>query len=526
MNPNKPFFITTSIPYLNGAPHLGHALEYVQADIIARYRRMHGDGLYFLTGSDEHGAKIARAAEKNQQDPHEFVDEKVGVFLKLLRTLQISNDDFIRTSNKDRHWPGAQLLWKKLSDAGDIYKGSYQGLYCIGHEAFVTDKDMEGEVCAIHKVKPEIIEEENYFFALSRYTNRIKEAIHRGDLVIVPESRRNEALMMLEEAGDISFSRPAKDVPWGIPVPNDASHTMYVWCDALANYISALGFGLKDDEHFKTYWPADVQVIGKDILRFHAVIWPALLLSAQLPLPKHLFVHGWINIKGDKMSKSLGNIVDPLALTEQYGVDAVRFYLMSEIATFGDGEYSPEQFERVYEGVLVKGVGNVLSRTAKMISLVGGISRPDEVSINRFPIRASLEGVAADNTVVNLEHMTPSFFAEETVMPAYEKAMVEYRLGDGLHEAMAFLHTLDRYIEDYKIYKAIKDRPEDGKVMLWHVAYSLLLVSCMLDPFIPTTAEAIRSTFGIIDREQSTWQEIHVDSIPHLFASKKKKISA
>jgi methionyl-tRNA synthetase len=526
MNPNKPFFITTSIPYLNGVPHLGHALEYVQSDVVARYRRTHGAGVYFLTGSDEHGAKIARAAESANQEPQSFVDEKVGAFLKLLRLLQISNDDFIRTSNQDRHWPGAQLLWKKLSDAGDIYKGSYKGLYCIGHEAFITEKDMEGGLCAIHKAKPETIEEENYFFALSRYKERIKEAIHRGDMVIMPESRRNEALMMVEEAGDISFSRPSKDIPWGIPVPGDASNTMYVWCDALTNYISALGFGTKDDERFKMYWPADVQVIGKDILRFHAVIWPAMLMSAGLPPPKRLFVHGWINVKGDKMSKSLGNVVDPMALVDQYGTDAVRFYLMNEVATFGDGDYSSEQFERVYEGVLAKGIGNVVSRTAKMISLVGGTSRPNEVALNRFPIRALLEGITADNTAVNLENTTPSLFVEEVALPAYEKAMEEYRLGDGLHEVMALLHILERYIEDYKIYKAIKDNPEEGKILLWHVAYSLLVASNMLDPFIPTTAEAIRSTFGITDRNPSAWQDIHVDSIPHLFASLQKKTLA
>lgn len=526
MSHKKPFFITTSIPYLNGAPHLGHALEYVQSDVIARYQRLQGGDVYFLTGSDEHGAKIARSAEKAGQAPKEFVDDQVGSFLRLLRALQISNDDFIRTSHQDRHWPGAQLLWKRLSDAGDIYKGSYQGLYCIGHEAFITDKDMEGDVCAIHKAKPEQIEEENYFFALSRYTPRIKEAIRTGEIVILPETRRNEALMMLEDAGDISFSRPSKDISWGIPVPNDASATMYVWCDALSNYISALGYGTSDDAKFKKYWPADVQVIGKDILRFHAVIWPAMLLAAQLPLPKKLFVHGWVNIKGDKMSKSLGNTIDPEALIQSYGIDAVRFYLINEIATFGDGDYSAEQIERVYEGVLAKGIGNIVSRTAKMVSLVGAIVRPDEATLNRFPIRASIEGIAADSSAINLEHMTPSLYAESVTFPAYNVAMDGYRLGDGLHEVLALLHALDRYIEDYKIYKVIKDRPEEGKAMLWHVAYSLLLASKMLDPFIPATAEAMRGAFGITETNQSLWKEIHVTEVPHLFASLQKKTAA
>src|SRR3989344_2915779 len=378
MPAKEKFYITTSIPYLNAPPHLGFALEALQADAIARYNRLSGKDVFFLSGTDEHGAKVMRTAEAAEKTPKEFVDNLAKIFQGLLKKLNISNDDFIRTSDEKRHWPGAQLLWKKLAGSGDIYKSIYKGLYCVGHEAFITEKDMEGGVCVLHKKPPEEVEEENYFFKLSKYTNRLLETISKEEIKILPDFRKEETLNMLKEIGDVSFSRPAKDISWGVPVPGDATQTMYVWCDALANYITALGFGSSDETKFKKFWPADMHIVGKDIMKFHTIFWLAILMSAGLPLPKTIFVHGFINVKGEKMSKSVGNVIDPFPLIKKYGAEAVRFYLAHEVSTFGDSDYSDEHFGDVYGGLLVNGLGNLLSRVAKMLSFFPAGARPEE----------------------------------------------------------------------------------------------------------------------------------------------------
>ena len=301
------FYITTSIAYVNAPPHIGFALESLQADVLARWRRQKGEEGFFLTGTDEHGAKIARAAEVAGKTPRELVDENAEKFRELKKSLNLSWDNFIRTSDEKVHWPVAQELWRRLEKAGDLYKKSYQGLYCVGHEAFVTQKDLENGKCRDHQKEPEIIEEENWFFRLSKYSEVIKEKVESGELKIVPETRKNEILSLLREGlEDISFSRPSKDLSWGVPVPDDDTQTMYVWADALSNYISGRGGISEWEKH-----PADIHLIGKDILRFHAAIWPGMLLSAGLPLPKAIYVHGHILSNGQKMSKSLGNVVDP-----------------------------------------------------------------------------------------------------------------------------------------------------------------------------------------------------------------------
>ncbi|MEK7640773.1 MAG: methionine--tRNA ligase, partial [Patescibacteria group bacterium] len=276
---SKTFYITTSIPYVNGAPHLGNVLDSVYADVLARYHRQKGDDVRFLTGSDEHGTKIQRSAEAAGLTPREFVDKNSAKFKELREVLNLSWDDFIRTSDRERHWPGAQKLWQSLEKSGDLYKKSYKGLYCVGHEAFITDKDlMIGGICQDHQTKPELIEEENWFFKLSKYGKEIGERIKKKELRIVPESRGHEILSVLEDGlRDVSFSRPSKNLSWGVPVPGDDSQTMYVWAEALVNYISALGYGSADESKFQKYWANGdeiVQVIGKDILRFHAAIWP------------------------------------------------------------------------------------------------------------------------------------------------------------------------------------------------------------------------------------------------------------
>lgn len=359
---NKKFYITTSIPYVNAAPHIGFALEAIQADVLARYHRDKGEDSLFLTGVDEHGAKIVRAAEAAGKIPRDFVDEISEKFLALKTTLNLSVNDFIRTSDKKRHWPGAQKLWLKLNEAGKLYKKNYIGLYCIGHEAFITEKDLIDGKCRDHQKDPEVIEEENWFFKISDYTEEIKSKIESGELQIVPENRKNEILSLAKERfEDVSFSRPRKDLNWGVPVPNDPEHTMYVWCDALSNYISAIGYA-DDEKKFKKWWPADVHIIGKDILRFHAAIWPGMLLAAGLPLPKTIFVHGFITVDGEKMSKTLGNVVDPFEIVKKYSTDALRYYLLREILSYEDGDFTYKKFEDRYNADLAKGLGNLVAR--------------------------------------------------------------------------------------------------------------------------------------------------------------------
>ncbi|PIS13721.1 MAG: methionine--tRNA ligase, partial [Candidatus Tagabacteria bacterium CG09_land_8_20_14_0_10_41_14] len=314
------FYVTTAIDYVNGAPHLGHALEKIQADVIARYQRMFGEkDVYFLTGTDEHGIKIVQSAEEAGRKVEDFVDLNVEKFKKLCADLNISYSDFIRTSDKKRHWPVARSIWKKMEEEGDIYKSKYKGFYCVGCEAFITEKDLINGKCPYHEsLEPELIEEENYFFKLSKYAAEIRKKIETDELLILPEARKNEVLEILKDVKDISCSRPAEKVcNWGVPVPGDESQIMYVWIEALTNYLQP-----------KDFWPADTHVIGKDILRFHAVVWPAMLLSVGLELPKKIFAHGFVLSGGKRMSKSSGNVIDPFELIEEYGADALRYYLL------------------------------------------------------------------------------------------------------------------------------------------------------------------------------------------------------
>src|SRR3990167_9652571 len=357
------FYITTAIAYTNGPPHIGHALEFLQVDVLARYHRIMGDDTYFLTGTDEHGATVVKAAEKNGKDVKVFVDEMAEKFKELTRAYNVSNDDFIRTSDQVRHWPAARKIWNLIKD--DLYKKNYQGLYCIGHEAFMKKSDLVDGVCPLHKTEPEKIEEENWFFKLTKYKKEVKKKIESGELKIIPETRKQEILNLIDDAEDVSFSRPSKDLKWGIPVPGDETQTMYVWADALTNYISALGYG--GNEEKMDFWPADVHLVGKYILRFHAMIWPAMLLSAGLPLPKAIYVHGFITVDGEKMSKTVGNVVDPFEAVEKYGVEVVRYFLLREIPSGDDGDFSYKKLEERYNGDLANGLGNLVQRILTLI---------------------------------------------------------------------------------------------------------------------------------------------------------------
>lgn len=373
----KTFYITTSIPYVNGAPHLGNVLDSVYADVLARHKRQQGYDVRFLTGTDEHGTKIQRSAEAAGLKPQEFVDKNSAKFKELKEILNLSWDDFIRTSDRERHWPGAQKLWQALEKSGDLYKKTYKGLYCVGHEAFITEKDLVEGICQDHQTKPEVIEEENWFFKLSDFSGKIEKLINDGHLRVVPEVRKNEILAVLKDGlHDVSFSRPSKNLSWGVPVPSDPTQTMYVWAEALVNYISAVGFGSADESKFQKYWTNGdevVQVIGKDNLRFHAAIWPGMLLAAGLWPKKGItvFVHGFLTVDGKKISKTVGNVVDPKELVQKYGTDAVRYYLLKEISPFEDGDFSYEKFEKVYNGELANGLGNFSARVLALCEKAG-----------------------------------------------------------------------------------------------------------------------------------------------------------
>ena len=446
----KKFYITTSIAYTNAPPHIGFALECIQADVLARYNK----NSYFLTGTDEHGLKIRKAAEESGKTPKEFTDEISGKFKELTKKLNLSNDYFIRTSDEKIHLPAVNKLWLKLEENGDIYKKKYKGYYCSGCEAFVTEKDLVNGKCPNHNKKPELVEEENYFFKLSKYLNKIKKAIEKDELKIIPGSRKNEVLGYIKTGiEDISFSR-SKDKYWGFSVPNDDSQRIYVWADALPNYISAIGYA-EETEEFKKYWPADVHCIGKDILKFHALIWPAMLLSLGLDLPGIIFVHGFITIDGKKMSKSLGNVVDPFELVDKYGTDAVRYYLLREIPSTEDGDFTYEKFEARYNSDLASGIGNLVARVRVMA---------EKGFKNNDSLKKEIDKAKKD----------------------YSKALDEFKFNKALQAVWSLISVCDKYIEKEKPWE--KDSPE----VLGALLVCLDNIAELLEPFIPETAERIK----------------------------------
>lgn len=366
----KKFYITTAIAYMNAGPHAGHALEIIQTDALARMYRFLGYEVIFQTGSDDHGMKIRNASQQAGLEVHEFVNQNTQLFKALYKSLEISYDVFQQTSNAEKHYPWAQLMRKKLVEAGDIYKKSYKGLYCEGCEALKLEKDLVDGKCPDHPNKElQEIEEENYFFRLSKYRDQVAQLIKDGIYQIKPEIRKNEILAFLEKAEDVSFSRQKSKMPWGIPVPWDDQHVMYVWCDALTNYLTGQGFGINDQR--ETVWPADVHVIGKDILRFHAAFWPAMLLSAKLPLPKTLLAHGHLNLNGMKMSKSTGNVLDPGSVVEKYQRDPFVFNLLYDVALTSDGDFSMERFVNVYNSMLIWAWWNLVNRVVSLCSKYG-----------------------------------------------------------------------------------------------------------------------------------------------------------
>ena len=476
--PDK-FYITTSIAYVNSKPHIGYALELLQADVFARYHRLIEDEVFFLTGTDEHGAKIVKAAESVGKEPREFIDEISSKFVNLTKKLNISNDDFIRTSDAEKHWPGVFKIWKAIKEEGDLYKDTYEGLYCVGHEAFIKRSDLKDGVCPDHKTEPEKIKEENYFFKLTKYKKDLQKVYESDQIRILPETRKNEVLSMLKDSEDISFSRPRKDLAWGIPVPDDNEHTIYVWSDALTNYLSAVGYGQNDD--WQKWWPADSHVIGKDILRFHAIIWPAMLLSAGLELPKSIAVHGHITVDGEKMSKTIGNIIDPFELVAKYGIDPVRYFLLREIPSTEDGDFSYKKLEDRYNGDLANNLGNLVSRTAKLIETrMNGELNFEEKFIDQEAHKK----------------------VEET-KEAYKKALENFKLHEALGAVWELLSYTNSFIDTHKPWATDEDS-EDLMLTLTTVLGIILNATWLLKPFMPETAAKIFEAFGADDKYE-TW---------------------
>lgn len=459
------FYITTSIPYVNGSPHIGHALEFIQSDVLARYARMQKKDTIFSTGTDEHGGKIKEKAEAEKITPKQFVDKVTNEFKELLKVLDINNDRFVRTTDPE-HEKRASLIWDKISKNGDIYKGKYEGWYCTGDEAFFTETEVKENngVCPNHNRPFEKIVEENYFFKLSKYSKVIEKAIESNEFNILPETRRNEILSFIKEGlEDISVSRPKSNVDWGIEVPGDSTQVMYVWFEALLNYLTVIGY--PETEEYKKYWPADVQIIGKDIIRFHAAIWPAILLSLGLELPKILYVHGFIQVEGKKMGKSLGNSIDPVQLVNSYSSDVIRYYLCRKMPSYADGDFTALGLKESYNSELANELGNAVQRSSNMIATyLGG-------SVGEIP---------------------PS----EHDIAMYKNYMNECRFDRALDEVWLQVRGVNQYIDETKPWELAKQKELDHlQEVLAYVASSILEIATLLTPFMPNTASKIQDIF-------------------------------
>ncbi len=464
----KNLYITTAIPYVNGTPHIGNALDYLLADIWTRYQKQNGREVRFQVGTDEHGNKIAAKAAENNMDPQAYVDSMYGNFQILMGALGAEYTDFVRTT--DGHHKGAvQYLWQQLEPY--IYKGSYEGWYCVGCEAFVTDKEAteNNGICPDHNQPYQRLSEENFYLKSSAFTDKIREAIETNKMRIIPEFRKKEFLELIKDGvQDVSISRPRKHLSWGVGVPGDDTQVMYVWLDALANYITVLGY--PDNEQWKEFWPADVQVVGKDILRFHAGIWPAMLLGIGLSLPKVLLVHGHVNVAGAKMSKSVGNVVNPMEVIEGYGADAFRYYFARHIATQDDGDFTWEKFETAYNSELGNDLGNLVQRVASMIT--------------RY--QAGVIGEASQS---------------EHDMGPYREAMQKFEFNKAVDEVWLTVRSLNQYLENVKPWEIAKNREKDTEAaehlseVLAYASSTLVQVADLLAPFMPTTSKAIHELF-------------------------------
>jgi len=463
------FYLSNAIAYVNAGPHMGHALELCQGDALTRYHRMLGDEVFFLVGTDEHGSKIAQVAKDQGMEPQALADKNSALFQGMNELFRAANDGFVRTTS-ELHKRGAQKIWKLIEAAGKFYDKEYEGKYCTGCEAFILDKDLVEGLCAIHKRAPEILKEKNMFFKLSEYSEAIRQKILSNELVILPKSRRNEFLSFLEEGlQDVSFSRPKKSLEWGIDVPGHDDQVMYVWCDALTNYITALGYA-DDSDLCKKFWPADVHLIGKDIIRFHCGIWIGMLMAAGLPLPKAVYVHGFVTSEGQKMSKSLGNVVDPVELLEKYGADPVRYYLLREIPSDDDGDFSRERFQVLYRDELQNTIGNLMRRVLT-------------IAVNNFPGKVPVGD---------------GFFTArvEEAWKLYHQRFENFEIKGALEAMIELARLANAYVDEQKPWALAKTDLVRLEVVLGNLLTLMRAIGGMLVPIIPDTAQKILTQVG------------------------------
>lgn len=480
------FYITTPIYYPNNKLHVGHTYTTVAADALARYHRLRGHDTWFLTGTDEHGLNVERAARQAGKEPLEYVDPIVQWIKELWATLEIQYDDFIRTT-EERHKRTVQAIFQRLYDQGDIYKGVYRGLYCTNCEAYYTESELkEGRICPVHDRPVEWVEEESYFFRLSKYGPAILEHIRRNPEFVRPESRRNEVVRFIERGlEDLSVSRTS--FRWGIPVPFDPDHVIYVWVDALSNYITALGY--PDGELYRRFWPASVHLIGKDILRFHAIIWPALLLALGIPLPRSVYGHGWLLIGGGKMSKSRAGsqVIDPLTLVRKYGVDPVRYFLLREVPFGADGAYSEEALVRRINADLANDLGNLVWRTASMIERFAGGEIP-------APVPGEDDGILKEKAA--------------EVFDEVERALERLEIDQALQAAWELPRRVNKYIDEQAPWELRRQgREEKLRTVLYNAAEAIRLCGVLLSPFLVHTPGRIWDQLGFNPPEEQLWDD-------------------
>lgn len=477
---SKKFYITTAIDYVNSLPHLGTAYEKIGADVLARLKRMAGFDVHFQMGNDEHSLNVEKAARKKGLAPQIYCDQMRVEFEKVWKSLDIEYNGFIQTS-EEHHKKGVQQLFKTLFDNGDIYKAPYKGWYCESCEAFYAEKDLADGVCPNHKTKPKWIEEENYFFRLSKYQTPLLKHLQKNPNFIQPTLRKNEILRVIEGGlQDISVSRAS--VNWGIVLPNDPKHVVYVWFDALINYATAVGFG-SDAKKFKKWWPADCHVIGKDITRFHCVIWPAMLMAAKIPLPKTIFGHGFVYLKGEKMSKTLGNVITPMDVVSQYGPDPIRYYLMRTSGFGADGDFTWDDFIRRYNGDLANGLGNLVSRTLGMITLYCNGTLTIQKSTHKIDKALSKIWI----------HIAKELDAKASVWGTPRGSEINFH--DYLAKVWEGITATDQYINENKPWKIDVSDPR-LKTVLYHVIESLRIAVILLKSFMPRTANQIWEQCG------------------------------
>ena len=479
------FYITTPIYYPSGKPHMGHAYSSIVADIFARFKRIEGYNVYFLTGTDEHGQKIQKEAEKNNKDPKNFCDEISETFRSLTNTLNLTNNDFIRTT-ESRHYKSVNEIWKRLVKSGDIYLDKYSGWYSVSDEAYYDEDEIEEKdgkkISKSSGSLVEWVEEESYFFKLSAFQKKLLNYYKENKDFILPQSRRNEVVSFVEKGlNDLSISRTS--FSWGIPVPENKKHIIYVWLDALTNYLSALNFPNTEDEKYKSFWPADVHIIGKDILRFHAIYWPAFLFAAKLPLPKRVFGHGWILSDDKKMSKSLGNILDPIEIIKNYGIDQLRYYLIKEVSLGNDGSISMENLRNCINNDLANNYGNLCQRVFSFIK---------KNCNNKIPKVNNLE----ENDIRLIKNVKNS-------LPKLIELINKQDLNEYIKTVVNFSFEANKYFNDSEPWTFKKKDPVRMNEILFTIVEQIKNISILLNPIIPISTKKVLDTINITDKDIS-----------------------